>query len=339
MLSKFIKILSLVNICALFLLIISFLPTQTSAQTGINLQFALSHELNIEVSPTYPRPNSSVSINLTLYTADLNSAEITWLQDGKVALKGIGKTSYSFKTGPIGTETKLEIDIGLLSGTTFTKTLTFNPTSVDLVWEADSYVPPFYKGKALHPAQGVIKIVAVPEFVTQNKRTSSENLIYTWSNDVSTYQDQSGYGKNVFILNGSLLGRDENVKVLVTDPVNNLTAQGFLTIKPVDPEIVFYENDPYYGHIFDSAITNPFSLNVGEVQILAIPYYFTRDNSIKDEWRLNREIVPGLTDSMTAIFKKPQEGTGQSLVSLQVTNPNRLLQSADASLIMNFENR
>lgn len=333
MLSKFIKFLSLASFCAMLL------PVTSLAQTGVDLQFALSHELNVEVSPTYPRPNSNVSINLTLYTADLNSAEITWVQDGKVALKGIGKTSYSFKTGLVGTETKIEIKIGLLDGTTFTKTLAFNPASIDLVWEANSYVPPFYKGKALYPKQGTIKVVALPEFVTKTKRLSPENLIYSWSNEVESFQDQSGYGKNVLVLNGSLLGKDENIRVLVTDPVNNLAAQGFLTIKPIDPEIVFYENSPYYGNLFDMVIANPFNLNTGEVQILAAPYYFTKESSIKYEWHLNGEIVPGLADLMTAIFKKPQEGTGQSIVSLQVTNPNRLLQSADASLMMNFENR
>jgi hypothetical protein len=338
MLSKFIKILAAAVISVAIFPIVS-LGAQTSTLSGINVNFALSHELNVDVSPTYPSPNSSVFINLTLYTNDLTSAEITWIKDDKVALKGTGKTSYSFKTGPAGIETKIEIGISFLDGATVTKTITFNPASIDLVWEANSYVPPFYQGKALYPKQGTIKIVALPEFVTKTKRTLPENLVYSWSNEVESFQDQSGYGKNVIVLNGSLLGKYENIKVLVTDPVNGSTAQGFLTIKPIDPEIVFYENSPYYGQLFDTTISNPFNLNTGEVQISAAPYYFTKESSVKYEWHLNGEIVQGLTDSMTAIFKKPQQGTGQSAVSLWVMNPDRLLQSADASLIMNFENK
>ena len=140
-------------------------------------QSSFSSELGVDISPNYPRPNETVSINLSLYTADLNSALITWYRDGESVLEGRGETRYSFQMGPVGKETKIEIQIELLGGTSFSKTFTLNPASVDLVWEADSYVPPFYKGKALHAMQGRLKIVAMPEFVKNGARISPQNLI------------------------------------------------------------------------------------------------------------------------------------------------------------------
>jgi hypothetical protein len=315
-----------------------FLPLLVGAQS-VNLNYALQHELNVEMTPTYPRPNSDVSINLTLYTDDLNSADIIWIQNGKIVLKGKGETSYSFKTGPIGTETKIEIDISLLSGTSFSKILNIAPASVDLVWEANSYTPPFYKGRALHPRQGILKIVAMPEFIKNGTRVSSSNLIYKWSNDVDTYQSQSGYGKNILILNGSILGKTDNIKVSVTDPNSGATAENYISISPTDSEIVFYQNDPYYGYIFDSALNNSFNLGSGEVQILAAPYFFTNEQSgvLNYNWRLNNQTVPELAGSRTAIFKKPEDKSGNSSITLQITNPNRILQEADSRLMIQFK--
>ncbi|MEK7669537.1 MAG: hypothetical protein AAB350_03055 [Patescibacteria group bacterium] len=315
------------------------LPMITSAQT-VNIPFALSNELNVEIIPTYPSPNEIVFLNLTLYTDDLNSADISWYQNGKNVLSGKGETRYNFKTGNIGEETKIEIVIKLLSGISFTKTFTLTPAGVDLVWEADAYVPPFYKGKALHPRQGVLKIVATPDFVKNGKRILPQNLIYEWSNDVEAYQSQSGYGKNILILSGSILGKSESIEVLVRDPANNLVAQKFIDISPVDPEIIFYENSPYYGHIFDLAVTNTFNLKTDEVEVLAVPYYFTKNDNglLKYEWRLNSQSVPNLFGSRTAVFRKPENSGGKSSISLRIENQNRILQQADGKLTINFDN-
>ncbi|KKQ77630.1 MAG: hypothetical protein UT00_C0008G0002 [Parcubacteria group bacterium GW2011_GWA1_38_7] len=332
MLDKFIKLLILVGVGMIFL------PSPTWAQVNINIPFALSNELGVEIIPNYPEPNTVVFINLTLYTDDLNSADINWYKDGKSVLSGKGETKYSFRMGGVGEETTIEIKIKLLSGASFSKSFTLNPASVNLVWEANSFVPPFYKGKALHPRQGGLKVVAMPEFVKGGKRVLPQNLIYQWSNGINVYQDQSGYGKSVIILNGSLLGRVENIEVLITDPVNNLVAQGFIDISPTDPEIVFYENSPYYGHLFDLAIENPFTLKSEEVQILVAPYYFSKDggSSLIYKWRLNGQTIPDLSGSRTAVFRKPEDEKGQSVVSLQIENTSRVLQQADGSLIMNF---
>jgi hypothetical protein len=311
-------------------------PFITLAQ-GTDLNYALSSELAVKTSPTYPRPNEMVSINLSLYTADLNSAVITWYKDGKKMLSGKGEVKYSFKTGAAGKETKIEIDLTLADGTSFSKTLTFNPASVDIIWEANSYVPPFYKGKALHPKQGFLKVVAMPEFVKNGLRISPQNLIYEWSNTVKSYQNESGYGKNTLTLSGSLLGKSEDIRVTVKDPSSNMTVENSIKINPTEPEIVFYENNPYYGHLFNLGLSKNFVLKTEEIQVLAAPYYFTKDTNIKYDWRLNNNSVPNLSGSMTAIFRKPEDKTsGQSSISLQVENPIRVLQQASANLIMSF---
>ena len=86
-----------------------FLPATTFGQINIDIPYALSNELGVEIIPKYPRPNETIFINLVLYTGDLNSADITWYLNGKVVLEGKGETRYSFKTGNAGEENKIDI--------------------------------------------------------------------------------------------------------------------------------------------------------------------------------------------------------------------------------------
>jgi len=322
----------------LILVSILSLPQVSFAQLNIDIGSALSTELNAEIVPEYPRPNENVSIILSLYTDDLSTANISWYKNATLIDKGIGKTKFSFKNGAAGTQTIIEIEIALANGGRISKTFTLNPASVELVWEANSYTPPFFKGKALHPKQGRLKIVAMPEFIRNGKKIPSENLVYTWSSGVETYQDKSGYGKNVFILNGSLLGRDEDVKVMVTDPANNLVAQGTLVVPTTDPEIILYQNDPYYGQLFDSSLPPVFRLAGEEIQVVAAPYFFTNEtaNKIQYQWALNSQNISELSNFRTAVFKKPEGKGGTSVLSLDIQNINRILQAASASLTINF---
>ena len=208
-----------------------------------------------------------------------------------------------------------------------------------LLWQANNaYVPPFYKGKALPSIGNEIKIVAMPEFVKNGKRIPAENLVYEWSNDSEVFQSQSGYGKNVLNVSGSILGSTDEFEVLVTDPVNNIVAEDFITINPVDPKISFYENNPYYGYIFDTAISPILDFNSEELYLTASPYYMSREANLrlKYHWRLNSQSLPELEDSRTAIFRRPEEA-GSSIISLRLENTNRILQEAEKRINIRFD--
>ena len=75
------------------------------------------------------------------------------------------------------------------------------PTSVDVLWSAYSYTPPFYKGKALAPSRGSVVLVALPQLVTRNgSPIEPKNIIYTWSRRGVILGKSSGLGKNQVVL-------------------------------------------------------------------------------------------------------------------------------------------
>ncbi len=313
-------------------------PVLAFAQINNSVPFSFEDDLQVEVVPSYPKPNEIVWLNLAIYTTDLDSADIGWYRNGKQEVLGKGLKQYSFRNGNAGETTSIEIRVRLQDGTVFSKKLSFAPAEVDLLWEADSYVPPFYRGKALHPRQGKLRVVAMPNFTTNGKVVPASKLIYEWSDGMQVYQSQSGYGRNVLSLNGSILGSTEQIQLTVRDPNSSLIAQSFLDVPTTDPELLFYRNDPYYGLLLDNAITEPIALTSQEVEVFASPFYITKElgSALKYNWTLNGQVVPELSNSRTAIFRKPESGSGRSDVRVEVKNENKILQFTDSRITINF---
>ncbi len=88
--------------------------------------------------------------------------------------------------------------------TSVTKDIPITPEDLDIIWQANSYVPPFYEGKALFPPVGTVSFVAMPGFIDSNGNpVNPKKLIYTWSQDTTVLGDKSGYGKNVLTVQGT----------------------------------------------------------------------------------------------------------------------------------------
>lgn len=313
-------------------------PILTSAQFTIDFSSSLTDELSVEVIPEYPGPNQTVYVTIASYSDDLNSATVSWYLDGKLAKEGTGVKSFSWRTGAIGKESTIEVRVSFKSGARITKNFTITPATVALAWEADTYTPLFYQGKALHTPQGRLKIVAMPEFVKNGVRISPQNLIYQWSDGVEAYDSQSGYGRSSFVIDGNILGIENTVELLVTDPTHNLVAESSITIDPSDPEILFYENDPYYGYLYEQALGSSVELKRDEIQVVVSPYYVSRENrGIQYSWRLNGQDAPQLETSQTAIFRRPDDSRGTSIIDVEVKNARRVLQFAEGSLSIRFD--
>ena len=86
----------------IFITTIFWLPLVSHAQINSGSFINYADELNVEINPNYPRPGENVNINLTMYTEDLNSSEISWFVNGKLELKAIGRKNFSVTTPQTG---------------------------------------------------------------------------------------------------------------------------------------------------------------------------------------------------------------------------------------------
>jgi len=298
---------------------------------------SLADEMSVDLIPTYPKPNSQVFVNLRMYTEDLNSAMIRWLVDGKVVKEGRGLISFNFAVGGAGSKTELKINITLQSGISFSKSITLRPAGLDLIWQSDSYVPPFYKGKALFPQQGDVVILAIPQFNSGISQIDLSRLVYKWTVNDEVLESQSGYGRSAIFTSGPILGTSMEVEVLVTDPTTNLVAENFMTIDPVNPIVAFYENSPLYGIIFEKVINSGFNLQGEEVNILAVPFFMNVRDSVFYSWSMNGQEAPSIS-GLSVIFRKPEGVSGSTFLSLKAENQKRILQFTESGFNINYKN-
>jgi len=120
--------------------------------------------LSISPNPQYPLPNSTVQLTAESPLLDLANSDIEWTVNGAAAGSG---QSIKLTVGAPGSATNVSVSVSGQSGDDSAQ-LTLIPTSIDLLWEADSYTPPFYRGRAVPTSGSTIRLFAVPHFVASD---------------------------------------------------------------------------------------------------------------------------------------------------------------------------
>jgi hypothetical protein len=254
-----------------------------------------------------------------------------------VQKRGVGEKDFQFTTGKLGTASRISV-----SSSAFSSTLTVVPTELDIIWQTTGYTPPLYKGKALHAFQSPIDFIAVPTFVGANGAVADpKTLVYTWTRNGTVIGGASGYGKNVFSTNSGVLARPLSIEVKVATPDSSQQATRAVTVSGTRPEIIFYENHPLYGMLYNKALPEKFTLASKEVSVVATPYFFAvgqKDNSaLSYSWQMNNQSIPNQEKPYALVLRRPETNeAGTANVSLTLQHLGNMLQYANASIQMMF---
>jgi len=294
-------------------------------------------DVTVTVSPSSPGPLENVTVTLSSFSVDLNRAKISWSLDGKQEPSGTGVKTFSFRAGTVGKKSTVDIAIGTADGQTISKQVVVEPNDLDLLWESpDSYVPPFYEGKALPASEATIKVVAIP-----TASISPGTLVYQWKRNFTVSQKNSGYGKNAFVFQNDYLNDKEDVSVQAADGTGGTySAQASLEIVPYSPKILFYEVKPAEGEDFNNALSNGWKMTGTEATIAAEPYFFSPktalDKNFNYSWSINDNSIatPEVKNVLTVRPDSGAVGTGK--ISLSLENAATLFQAAKNSLLINF---
>jgi hypothetical protein len=312
----------------------SFAHAQTSGVVPAPIQYV--------VSPETPGPNTQVTIEAQGVGTFVGDSTIIWSQNGKVVSQGVGQRDFTFTTGPIGSATQIHVEIDSSTQGTLTNSWTFIPSSINLVWEADTTVPPLYKGKALYSGGSNVKVVAFPSLAVNGSSFSISSLSFQWTLDGDPLPDQSGLGQNSLTFTGSQLQKEEDVSVDVYYGATKV-GTGSVVIPATDPELVLYDKDPLRGIIFDSALPAGISLNSNELTVQAVPYYFANSSlangALTYAWTLDGNDTTGpnaAEGELTLRQTGSGSGSAQLGVSLQNNDTDKLVQAANAALQIVF---
>ncbi|MBX4210601.1 hypothetical protein KW783_01365 [Candidatus Parcubacteria bacterium] len=299
-----------------------------------NANAQVGPSVNLIVTPQSVAPNQNVTFSVESFSFDINSATVSWYINGKLIKKAVGEKTFNVTVGKAGTATIVLAHIVATSGIVVDKTVTLRPNTVNLIWEAKTYTPPFYKGKALFTFQSDVRFSALATIIGKNGRISPQNLIYTWSVNGEIQGNKSGYGKNTLTVTGSIIPRPINVSVAVTTQDKTINASADISLAASSPQILFYENNPLYGIIYEHAIPNAISLKSKEIKMTAVPYFFSNASNLTYSWNVNNtDISPPEINSLTL---RNTGDAGTSFVSLNIQNALKDLQGGRGAFSIQF---
>jgi len=293
--------------------------------------------LQVNITPENPNPGDVVTITIGNNSYNLDKADIAWSVNGSVSQQATGLKTFETTIPATGGKTDISVDIKTIEGVEITQNFPFNITGVSLVWEANTYVPPWYEGKALFTPQATGRVIAVPQIYSNGALVDPSTLIYDWTDNGSEEPDQSGYGDDVYYFIGDIISRPRTIGVTVTQKSGTLTANGQITIDAVEPTLRIYANDPTYGLQYQTSVGNEYDLSVPEVSFQAIPFFFSADTATSPDltysWLSN-----GSSTNQTSPFitfrNEGQQGTSQ--ISLEVDHVTNILQAAQTAFSVIF---
>lgn len=305
-------------------------------QTGI-----ITQQISSTVVPENPTENQDVTISLTAYGTNLNVATISWSVNGSLIQKGVGMTQFTLNSGKNGETKRIVATISPSSGPLITKSFTISPQDVSIIYEANGYVSPFYKGKSIYTREGSVTLVALPNLSQNGVKLNPNNLIYKWIVDGTVQGSKSGYGKSSFSYTGSILGKNTFVEVEVTQATGSGKGVGNIMLFPEQPEVLLYEKSPLYGNMFNIELaSNGMFLNEKETTILAVPFSTSatklEDGTLSYTWTINGTQIPVPKNQNYATFRNSTGEQGTSIIGISISNSTHLLQMMRKSLSINF---
>ncbi|OGZ46202.1 MAG: hypothetical protein A3C84_01645 [Candidatus Ryanbacteria bacterium RIFCSPHIGHO2_02_FULL_48_12] len=320
------------------LLFIFSLPIVAAAQSVGDVGAGTS----IDFNPRTPGPNQSVEARVVSFSFDRLLASYIWYVDGKVSASGTGRQSTTFTTGKPGSRHIVKVVIQTNDGGVISTSAELTVGDIDLLWSAETTTPPGYPGRALPSIFSLVKVVALPNIISNGKQINPKSLSYEWLVNGRRLPASSGNGEDSLLLN---ITSSPDVETQVTVNVSTLSQSikqtKTISIRPVAQKINFYEIDPARGPKYQRNIAQGFSLGAGsEAKILATPFYFNQRSFgfLDYVWKIAGQRISD-PQSRPAIlsFKTEQGSSGTKHVSLQLENPQNPLEIAEKSFIINVQ--
>ncbi|MEK7227518.1 MAG: hypothetical protein AAB641_01340 [Patescibacteria group bacterium] len=220
----------------------------------------------------------------------------------------------------------------LLSIVSFLATSPVFAQSVDLLWQGNGYVPPFYQGRTIWSKQTKITLLVIPHGLG-----SSANLNYKWTKTGTVLGNASGIGRNSLIFIDNILSKPQTFKVEIIAGDETVVASASVDVTPSSPSLSVYEDSPLYGFTFHQEVGSAYQMKEKEATFAAFPFFFgikdRADGAIEYGWRANA----GEVETRNSVTYRAPDGTsGSAEVSASATHKEKITQDARKSFLIQF---
>lgn len=283
----------------------------------------------IKSSSSHPDAYTEVTLSLDAYTLDTNGSKISWTVDGINQPKAENERSLKVMTGAIGSIKEVRATLTLPNGSIVHTPYRLTATRVDLIIESDSFVPTFYKGRALPSTGSMVRAIALP---TDGSGKSANQFSYVWRLNNKTLQGGSIYGKNTMMFEMPL-GSEQILSVSIVDNLGRTTMKKTIALNPTDAELHFYIENPLKG-LSRTVLTSPYLMLEDEVRIHAEPYYVSRSlltNENLVEWRIDGKKVDNPSEDFGTIVLERSGVGGASTIGFHMRDLTNFLSGISGS--------
>jgi hypothetical protein len=207
--------------------------------------------------------------------------------------------------------------------------------SVDLLYQGKSYTAPFYQGAPLWPKQGLAKFLAIPQGLG-----SPSSLIYRWSKDGTVLggdNGASGIGRNNLTISDNLFSKPTTIEVEIVAANEEILAKNSLTLVPQNPLVMVYENNPLYGLMFHREVGSAYRLEDAEITFSAFPFFL--DTPSQNNSKVDYKWITNVGESQSGpnvTYRTPEEGSGSSSVSIDISTPEKIMTSFGKTFLVQF---
>jgi len=201
------------------------------------------------------------------------------------------------------------------------------PLPVDLLFDADSYVPPFYLGRALSSPGTTLRLQALARFKQQNGSLVPDSaIIYTWRRNGAVMGAVSGKGMSSVSIASPTLFAADTVSIEARSESGAFYGTASVVIASIDPSITLYENHPLFGVEYYNALKDQSSIPDLEMTFIAVPYFAAAsgpsDAGLRWAWSVNG--VPVAANATSPVRSIASNGASSNEITINADNSNGL---------------
>lgn len=297
----------------------------------------LENAVIIHATPATPSAGETVHFTVEGPVYDLPKDVITWTINGKSAGSGTGLTKIDANVNAKGDPITVTVNVMDSLWGAASNALTLIPLQLDILYDAPTYVPPFYRGRALPSAGGIVRLQAIARFIQNGKLISNSSIRYTWSRNGTVLGNISGLGKSDVNIDTSTLYGANTISVKAVAGDESLSANASVTIADSSPVLALYEDHPLFGVTYFNGLSSNISAG-SEMTVAAIPYFATvaslNDPSLEYDWLLNNVAVTSSSTKRNEITIDADHDTAR--VHLEVTSTRNFFMSAASDWKFSF---
>lgn len=293
---------------------------------------AIQQNAELELNPQYPEPFEQVTASLNAYAYDTQGASIRWYIDGTEETEAQNSRELKFTTGALGSAQTVRSTVIFPDGQSISASRTIKPSRLDLIIEADTLVPPMYRGRALPSSGSTVRAIAVPATAA-----SVNTLSFTWRLNGKVLFGGPIRGKDVAVFTAPADG-NPYLSVEIADQNGSVFMKKTTELPIAAPEMRFYEDNPLRG-TSRNALLSPHFLVGDEIVVRAEPYYMASDIFSKNPyttWSIDGRKVENPSDDAQLITLRKGEGSGRFRVNFDIRNAANLLQGGEGEFLITF---